>query len=206
MRNTKQKKTFLFNPQLNPDPHMTVRLQIHHALIEDDETNNYSTRNTTPRTIILIEVRYDVTERSAHRQVTTITLIPPRLSVCLSRQVFLKNQTDWTLIDIWRGTFVMQEAKIMRMAIDMRAVGFDMDGVLFGTKMTAAVREVGVGASFWFVWKTWSLPTRTAFFDSLRVEVLRRDTNGMGVIHQGAELPSILTAWQCGFITGVQAE
>lgn len=88
----------------------------------------------------------------------------------------------------------------------VRAIGFDMDGVLFGTKMFEAVQEVGIGASLAYMWKTWHPPKRQHFFDSLRVPVLQRDTGGMNVVHAGVELPSILTGWQCGVQSGSEAE
>lgn len=56
------------------------------------------------------------------------------------------------------------------------------------------------------MWKTWKLPRREGFFDSLRVPILERDTRGMKVIHQGKPLPSILTAFQMGLVSGAQAE
>lgn len=48
-----------------------------------------------------------------------------------------------------RVTALQGEARVMEMASDreVRAVGLDMDGVLFGTRMSSAVSQVGIGTS-----------------------------------------------------------
>ncbi len=86
----------------------------------------------------------------------------------------------------------------------MRAVGFDMDGVLFGTSTYKSVKVIGLKALLRFMFHSHSFPKREVFFESLRK--LHFDTGGMSVVHQGVELPAILTAWQCGLVSGPDAE
>ncbi len=88
----------------------------------------------------------------------------------------------------------------------VRAVGFDMDGVLFSTDTWGTLKQIGWRPMAKFVWNTRKLPGREAFFESLRHPSLVRETGNMTVIHQGGELPSILTAWQCGLVSGPDAE
>ncbi len=88
----------------------------------------------------------------------------------------------------------------------VRAVGFDMDGVLFGTDMWNTLKLIGLRRMASFMWRTRGFPGREAFFESLRHPSLVRETNNMSVVHQGGELPTILTAWQCGLISGPDAE
>lgn len=123
----------------------------------------------------------------------------------------------------------------------IKAVGFDMDGVLFGTsRLSEKIRahalfvlvhfffffswksllEIGLGNLLSYVWHSHGFPKREVFFDSLYVCPQRKktlplfvhssssrrklhvETNGMSVVHQGVELPSVLTAWQCGLVSG----
>jgi hypothetical protein len=57
-----------------------------------------------------------------------------------------------------------------------------------------------------FILEKHEFPTREVFFDSLRGENLVQDTRDQQVWHQGVKLPSIFTAWQCGLISGADAE
>ena len=86
----------------------------------------------------------------------------------------------------------------------MKAVGFDMDGVLFGTSQWRSVRSIGFRPLASFVLRARAFPKREVFFESLRK--LHFETNGMSVVHQGVQLPSVLTAWQCGLVSGPDAE
>ena len=67
----------------------------------------------------------------------------------------------------------------------VRCVGFDMDGVLFGTRRFHSFTQIGVHNALSYIWHTGGFPHRVAFFDSLRVPELERDTKGHDVEHQG---------------------
>jgi FMN phosphatase YigB (HAD superfamily) len=103
---------------------------------------------------------------------------------------------------------LVQPADVKRActAPGVRVVGFDMDGVLFGTDTWESFKQIGWRPMAKFMWSTRSFPGREAFFESLRHPSLARETGNMSVVHQGGELPSILTAWQCGLISGKDAE
>ena len=87
---------------------------------------------------------------------------------------------------------------ILKRNPNIRAIGFDMDGVLFATRKRAALTEIGFMSCASFLRETRRFPKETDYFDTLRVPELEKDTHGMNVIHKGTKLPTILTAWQMG--------
>ena len=88
----------------------------------------------------------------------------------------------------------------------VKAVGFDMDGVLFGTSMVKSMGQIGVRHALSYIWHIGKPPRRNDYFDSLRVPQLERDTKGHDVEHFGIKMPTILTCWQCGYEAGAVIE
>ena len=96
--------------------------------------------------------------------------------------------------------------KILKENPQIRAVGFDMDGVLFETSKSEALSSIGARRCMSFIAQTRKTPSSEHFFDSLRVPELEKDTKDMHVYHNNIQLPTILTAWQRGDLTSEQVK
>ena len=107
-----------------------------------------------------------------------------------------------------RSSSVPLHEEILRQCAkpEIRAVGFDLDGVLFDTATLKSLSHIGLKRLLGFLLRTRSFPSRNGYYDGLRVPELEREAGGMSVLHDDGEMPSILTAWQCGYVTGEEAE